>query len=99
MKVHVLFCFALIFLVSISSAQSTGDLLLGDNNQFWTLPATECDGDNFCEVRISHQTTIYSWDTAHRKLYISRANQSIYTTHDLSPYSNDLGANVDFVPF
>jgi hypothetical protein len=87
-----------IFVVQTSYAQS-GVELRGDNNQFWTLPPTECDGDNFCEVRISPQGTIYGWNNIHRKLYISQGNQGIYLILDLSNYATQLGFNTDFIPF
>jgi hypothetical protein len=87
----------LLLLSTVSYAQDSNQVRT--DNQFWTLPSTECDGDNFCEVRISPQGTIYGWENIHRKLYASQPNQSTYTTYDLSGYSDYLGFGTDFVPF
>jgi hypothetical protein len=80
-----------IFIVQTSYAQS-GVELRGGNNQFWTLPATECDGDNFCEVRISPSGTITGWDKVNHLLYLSRINTPAYEVYDLSGYSQQLGS-------
>ncbi len=60
---------------------------------------SECDGDNFCEVRVSPQGTIYSWDNHNRKLYVSAPDQASYDTYDLSSRSDFLLYGTDFVPF
>lgn len=85
--------------MSVSYAQSSGSQLVGADNQFWTLPATECDGDNFCEVRISPSGTISGWDKVNFRLYISRLNSQTYEVYDLSRYSQYLVFVIDFIVF
>ncbi len=61
----VLVLFALLsFGAGQAQAQRVKDTLRYSDDLYWTLPTTECDGDNFCEVRISPQGTIYGWDFA-----------------------------------
>jgi len=72
--------------------------LIADDSTFWSLPV-ECDGENFCEIRISANGTIYSWDMNDFMLYISRKNVASYEIHDLGQYSQDLVFSLDFVPF
>ena len=89
----------IILSVSLAQSQPPGDILRYDDNLFWTLPAEECDGGNFCEVRISPQGNIYGWDTVHHKLYVSPTNQDRYETYDLSGDGKYLVFVEDFVPF
>jgi hypothetical protein len=39
-----IFVFSLL-MAGVSYTQSSGTQLIGEDGRFWTLPATECDGD------------------------------------------------------
>jgi hypothetical protein len=86
-------------LVSIGFAQSSSVQLIAEDNLSWTLPATQCDGDNFCQVRISPSGTISGWDMVNFRLYVSRLNASTYEVYDLSAYSRYLVFVTDFIVF
>jgi len=101
MKAQMLFCLLgfIVSLMSITHAQTTDNTLTADDGTYWTLPMTECNDDNICEIRVSPQGTIYSWDMVNFLLYVSQKNADIYDTYDLTEHSQHIIASIDFVPY
>ncbi|HEX2908091.1 MAG TPA: hypothetical protein VHO69_14570, partial [Phototrophicaceae bacterium] len=90
----------LVIFVSIIFArfQYVQALQANAHNPKWSIPDLDCETTD-CEMRLSPQGTLYTYDPHTWTLYISSPDGATYTTFDLSAGAAMIGDFIDFVPF